>query len=1238
MTEPVIRLFVSSPSDVSAERRRAALVVEQLNGEFAGRVRIEPVLWEEHFYSSHAGFQDQITEAAACDIVIAIFGGRLGTSLPAGFPLNPATGQPYPSGTAYEVLSAIEARKAGHDLPDIYVFRFPQSPTTQIDAPDRAEVEAQWTALKSFFDTWFRRQGGEFIAAFHEYASTDDFAAQVEKCLREYLARRGFVTRGPVWDRLTHGSPFPGLSAFEADRRAVFFGRDRAIAKALDRLRQAGSDPGRLPFLLVIGASGAGKSSLLRAGLMPRLTTPGTIPEVDLWRAAVITAGQEPFSSLAQTLFADAALGAELRAGTFTSPDLLARQLAGDVDLAVAPLHAALAMAAQQRMSQANFDAPRPARLAFAVDQAERLFTETDPDTALRFATLLARLVETGVAYVILVLRIDAYGHFQSAPPLLGLREAGTSFDLLPPDADELEQIIARPVQACDPPLAFEPGLATLLAIDAEGGDALPLLQIALAQLYDAQHARNDGVLRHADYQGMGEAVTNTAQTALDGVSPDAIAALPALVAAMVSDVTVDPATSRPVATIGPFDRARFAGNNTARARLLDAFIASRLLTAGGDGASITVRPTHEALLRIWPRAVDLVTELGPMLRVRRALAPLVRDWQAATDPDKPRHLEISPALLEGALQLAARLDVDAEMAAFITACAAAAEARRRQETEAQERRLRDAEALADARRRTVRFTGAGLVAALLLAGVAGWQWRMARVQRDRAEQALASATDAANSLVFGLAQKFHDAQSVPVAVVKDILDRASQLQARLFSQGSPSVALRRSQAAALDEMAATLMDQGQTPGALVAAKQAQVISRLLLDEQPANPDLQRELSVSFDTVGDVQAAQGNLPEALNSYQASLAIRDPLAKSDPGNAVWQRDLSVAFEKVGEVRVALGDLPEALKSYQADLAITDRLAKSDPGNAGWQRDLSVSLNKIGDVQLAQGNLPEALKSYQASLETRDRLAKADPGDVGWQRDLSVSFNKVGDMQVAQCNLPEALKSYQASLAIRDRLAKADPGNADWQRDLSVSINKVGDVQLAQGNLPEALKSYQADLAIADRLAKADPGNAGWQRDLAVSFENVGDVRVAQGNQPEALKSYQADLVIRDRLAKSDPGNAGWQRDLSVSLNKTGDVQLAQGNLPEALKSYQASLAIAERLAKSDPGNADWQHDLAQSYAHLGYGFLEAQQPAEARAALAAGRPILATLVERFPDQAQWKQDLAWFDRTLTNLNR
>jgi hypothetical protein len=240
LPEQVLRLFVSSPGDVPNERRCVDLVVERLNTEFEGRVRIEAIRWETSYYAAHETFQKQIPEAADCDVVVAVFRARLGTPLPAGFRRLPS-GDPYPSGTAYEVLSAIEVRKAGKGLPNVFVFRYPNAPSVALDAPDRAEIEAQWERLKGFFDTWFRNKGGEFIAAFQSYSSTDDFANKIEDCLRQWLARRGFLPQGPVWDRTLRGSPFPGLSAFEADRGSVFFGRDLAIAQAIERLREAGA-------------------------------------------------------------------------------------------------------------------------------------------------------------------------------------------------------------------------------------------------------------------------------------------------------------------------------------------------------------------------------------------------------------------------------------------------------------------------------------------------------------------------------------------------------------------------------------------------------------------------------------------------------------------------------------------------------------------------------------------------------------------------------------------------------------------------------------------------------------------------------------------------------------------------------------------------------------------------------------------------------------------------------------
>ena len=483
------------------------------------------------------------------------------------------TGEPYPSGTAYEVLSAIEARRKGHGVPDVYVFRRPSAPLVALDASDRAEIEAQWRRLTGFFETWFRNRSGEFLAAFQEFSTTDEFALKIEDCLRQWLARRGFVAKGAVWDRARQGSPFPGLAAFDEGRRIVFFGRGLVVDQAIRRLREVEAPPGdahRAPFLLIIGASGSGKSSLLRAGLMPRIVLPGVFPEIDLWRRALTVPGADPFASLAESLLAADALGPELAQGPFRAKELLAKQLAGDPDAAIAPLRDALDKAAAARQAEARFEAPRPARLLLAIDQAERLLVETEAGLAQRFCALLAAFARQRVATLVMALRSDAYARFQSIETLVALRDAGASLDLLPPTPSELEEMATRPVAMCDPPLSFEQkdgrSLAAALVADARGGDALPLLQMTLSRLSAAEAVRGDGVLRFADYRGMGEAVTETANEALAGLDAAARGQLPELIAGLVRDVAADPLTGAPAPVIGALDRARFeAGRPSAR-------------------------------------------------------------------------------------------------------------------------------------------------------------------------------------------------------------------------------------------------------------------------------------------------------------------------------------------------------------------------------------------------------------------------------------------------------------------------------------------------------------------------------------------------------------------------------------------------------------------------------------------------------------------------------------------------
>jgi hypothetical protein len=665
VSELHVRLFVSSPSDVRPERDRVVTVADRLNGAFEGVVRIEVIRWEDGFYSATKSFQEQIHEAVAgmaeVDVLICILWGRIGLRLnPAIWKREGLLG--YESGTTYEYETALEMSRKNKGVPELYLFR--KSAPILYRAESAEEDIEQHKTLEIVWKRWTQSGDGYNAGAYQMFAQTDEFEKQLEDCLRQYLERRGILVKGPVWDRRIKGSPFRGLAPFEPSHSAVFFGRDAAIARITAKLRTA-------RFLLLIGASGTGKSSLLRASLVPRIARPGVIPDIDSWRTAVITPSVDTFAALAQALAAETCFGPELQEAGCTA-EQLAGLLQQGGEAALSPIQSALATAAQKRAAARGYDEPRPARLLLAIDQFERLFVEARPEDVTAFAALMRDLIVHDLAFVVAALRADAYGGFQAVETFTALREAGATHDLLPPSAIELEEIVTRPVLACYPELAFEyvggKSLAEVLVADAKGGDSLPLLQMTLEHLFQAEKARNDGVLRFADYQGMDQAVTQVASEAFKSIDEPARASVPALITAFAHDVALDPASRTPIVTLRPVTRATFERGRPERKALIDAFLAHRLLTIEDISGEVRVRPVHEALLRVWPEAVHVLTENETIIRVRRTLEPLVAHWSEEGKPAKSDFLLTSPALLAGAKQLVARLgdDVAAPMRDYI--------------------------------------------------------------------------------------------------------------------------------------------------------------------------------------------------------------------------------------------------------------------------------------------------------------------------------------------------------------------------------------------------------------------------------------------------------------------------------------------------------------------------------------------------------------------------------------------
>ena len=627
---PILKIFVSSPGDVNEERIITKTVIERLEQEFATRVILKPIFWEHEPMLMTETFQTQITPPSETEIFICILWSRIGTRLPAQ--ITREDGSRYDSGTEFEFEDAWQgAQKNGY--PDILVYRKMAEPPflRNSKAPDFEYRLEQKKALDEFCRHWFQDDEGSFIAAFNPFDDLSQFEERLDDHLRKLLERRYPLSDEEKQKQIiawTDGSPFRGLEPFNAEHAPIFFGRTKETGEVLQALRQQAHN--NHAFVLVLGMSGSGKSSLIRAGVLPLLTQAGVIENIGLWRQLIIRPSDIQHNLVVGFVKA------------FLHPDMLppaevndTHQLYQLCDQDNPELLKSFITERLHCLAEKQGLTVEQTRLIVCIDQMEEIFTLEAIDQGQRtaFIRLLSTLVKCEYVWVVATFRSDFYHRCTELPQLVNLMEGNGQYLLAPPTVSGIRQIIQLPTLAAG--LYFETHPTTkdslgdvLLDSMVANPRNLSLLEFTLDALY--QQREEDGCLSYAAYDAMGGiegALAKKAEQVFTSVSKAAQAAFPHLMRVLI---TISKQANLPTSGkyLLPTEKVDNDVANAALHELLNAFIEARLLvTDQSEDGQAFARIAHEALLFHWPRLCTWIGQYRNFLQVRVRVDDAAGHW-----------------------------------------------------------------------------------------------------------------------------------------------------------------------------------------------------------------------------------------------------------------------------------------------------------------------------------------------------------------------------------------------------------------------------------------------------------------------------------------------------------------------------------------------------------------------------------------------------------------------------------
>ncbi|HTJ41917.1 MAG TPA: protein kinase [Kofleriaceae bacterium] len=399
-------------------------------------------------------------------------------------------------------------------------------------------------------------------------------------------------------------SPYAGLSSFQEADANRFFGRNREIAAMVTRIRDR-------PIMGIVGASGVGKSSFVRAGVVPALKRGG-----ESWESLIVRPGRQPMAALA------ALLQPILGTSNTVNDDLQAQQKLAE-RLVREPGHLGAVLRSRARRENT--------KILLFVDQFEELYTLVpDPAERIAFTQCLAGTADDATAplRVVCSLRSDFLDRASEDPQFMGELQQGLFF-MMPPNRDGLRDALVQPAELAGYQFEMPAIVEDMLDHLETTPGALPLLQFAASKLWETRDSARR-LLTHHSYAQMG-GIAGALASHADSVIND----MPPPQQALVRSIFLRCITPERTRAIVPIEDLRELSREVGEVqRVVDQLVAARLLvvqaTSEKSGAdSSTVEIVHESLIHSWPTLRKWLDENQDDAALLDQLRTASRQWQA---------------------------------------------------------------------------------------------------------------------------------------------------------------------------------------------------------------------------------------------------------------------------------------------------------------------------------------------------------------------------------------------------------------------------------------------------------------------------------------------------------------------------------------------------------------------------------------------------------------------------------